>query len=102
VLSIDGAKNRIVAGTEKETKRSVFTVTECSWTSCEQPAGRFTAKVKVRSATPEAEAKIEPMNTTVVRVLFVAPHSGITPGQSAVFYDNDIVLGGGIIDTVER
>jgi len=102
VLSIDVAKNRIVVGTEKETKRSVGIVIDCSWTAFERPAGRFTAKVKVRSATPEAEAKIEPMSNTVVRVSFVAPHSGITPGQSAVFYDNDIVLGGGIIDTVER
>jgi tRNA-specific 2-thiouridylase len=102
VLSIDVAKNMIVVGTEKETKRSVFTVTECSWNAFEWPAGRFTAKVKVRSATPEAESAVEPLGSNVVRASFSAPHSGITPGQSAVFYDNDIVLGGGIIDTVER
>ncbi|MGA2506601.1 MAG: tRNA 2-thiouridine(34) synthase MnmA [Chitinispirillaceae bacterium] len=102
VLSIDVAKNRIVVGTEKETWRSAFTAVDCSWIAFERPSGPFTAEVKIRSATPEAEAKIEPMRDNVVRVSFVAPRSGITPGQSAVFYTGDVVLGGGIIDTVGK
>ena len=101
VLSIDVAKNRIVAGTEKETRRSAFTVVDCSWIAFEKPAGAYTAKVKIRSATPEAVADIEPLNSNSVNVVFEEPHSGITPGQSAVFYDNEVVIGGGIIDTIE-
>ncbi|MBN2187835.1 MAG: tRNA 2-thiouridine(34) synthase MnmA [Chitinispirillaceae bacterium] len=102
VLSIDAEKNRVVAGTEKEARRSVFTVTDCSWIALEKPEAGFSAKVKIRSATPEAACTIEPMDDNSLRVSFSEPHSGITPGQSAVFYDNDLVLGGGIIDKIEQ
>jgi tRNA-specific 2-thiouridylase len=102
VLSIDARNNKVVVGTEKETKRSVFTVMDCSWTAFEKPEARFTAKVKIRSATPEAEADVEPVEKNDVHVTFTEPHSAITPGQSAVFYDNDTVLGGGIIGVVEQ
>jgi tRNA-specific 2-thiouridylase len=102
VLSVDAESNRVVVGTEKETKRSVFTVSECSWSAWEKPGGTFDAQVKIRSATPEAEARVEVMDKNSVKVHFMEPRSGITPGQSAVFYGNDIVLGGGIIDTIER
>ncbi len=101
VLSIDAGKNRIVVGSGHETKSSVFTAIDCSWIAFERPAGAFTAKVKIRSATPEAEAIIEPCENDAVNVAFTTPHSAITPGQSAVLYDNDVVLGGGIIDHIE-
>ena len=38
--------------------------------------------------------------TLMVRVKFLAPYSAITPGQSAVFYDGDVVLGGGVIEKI--
>jgi tRNA-specific 2-thiouridylase len=101
VLSIDADNNRVVVGTEKETLRSVFTVIDCAWIAFERPEVKFTAKAKIRSATAEVDGTVEPMGDNGVRVLFSEPHSGITPGQSAVFYDKDIVLGGGIIDTIE-
>lgn len=102
VLQIDAEKNRIVAGTRKETRHSVFTVTCCEWSGIETLTDRMTVQVKIRSASPEADAVIEPAGPDAVNVVFAAPHSAITPGQSAVFYDNDVVLGGGIIDTVKE
>jgi tRNA-specific 2-thiouridylase len=102
VISIDASNNRVVVGTEKEARRSVFTVVDCSWVALEKPGGLFNAKVKIRSATPEAEAKIAPFEKDGVKVFFHEPHSGITPGQSAVFYDGDVVMGGGIINVIER
>ena len=102
VLSIDAQNNKVVVGTEKETKRSVFTVVECSWIAFEKPVRPLTVKVKIRSAAPEAECIMKPSGPDVANVSFSEPHSGITPGQSAVFYDNDAVLGGGIIDTIEH
>jgi tRNA-specific 2-thiouridylase len=102
VLSIDAGTNRVVVGTEKETLRSVFTVIDCAWIAFEKPEGPFTAKVKIRSATPAAECAIEPSGMDIVKVSFPESHSGITPGQSAVFYKNEIVIGGGIINTIER
>jgi tRNA-uridine 2-sulfurtransferase len=102
VLSIDAEHNKVVVGTEKETKCSVFTVIDCAWTAFEEPEAQFNAKVKIRSATPEAEANVEPVEKNAVQVTFAEPHSAITPGQSAVFYENDVVLGGGTIDAVKR
>jgi tRNA-specific 2-thiouridylase len=58
------------------------------------------AQVKIRSASPAAEATLEPLENDGVKVTFSEPHSAITPGQSAVFYDGEVVLGGGVIDMV--
>ena len=101
VLSIDVAANRIVVGTEAETGRSEFTVKDCSWSAFDIPSAGFFALVKIRSTSPEAPALMMPLGDGSVKVTFDKPHSGITPGQSAVFYDGEIVLGGGIIDEVK-
>nr|MCU0609532.1 tRNA 2-thiouridine(34) synthase MnmA [Chitinispirillaceae bacterium] len=54
---------------------------------------------KIRSASQPSEAVIEPAGDKIVKVTFAVAHSSITPGQSAVFYDDDVVVGGGIIDS---
>jgi tRNA-uridine 2-sulfurtransferase len=81
---------------------SVCTVNCCAWSGIEKPTGRMKVRVKIRSASPEAEAIIEPVGHDAVNIAFAAPQSAITPGQSAVFYESDVVLGGGIIDTVKN
>jgi tRNA-specific 2-thiouridylase len=100
VLRIDVENNRIVVGTEAETRRSIFMVTGCAWSAIAGLGAPLSVTVKIRSASPPAGAAIEPIDNRMVRVSFRSPHSGITPGQSAVFYNGDIVLGGGIIDRV--
>ena len=55
-------------------------------------------KTKIRYAAKEAESVIEKINEDTVKVVFDEPQRGVTPGQSAVFYKDDIVLGGGKID----
>lgn len=102
VLSIDAKENRIIVGTEKETLHSVFTVIDCVWSGIGKLEHGIRAQVKIRSASPAAEAAIEPLENNGVRVRFSDPHSAITPGQSAVFYDGDIVLGGGVIEAIAR
>jgi tRNA-specific 2-thiouridylase len=100
VLAIDVAANRIVVGAGAETGRSAFTVNECSWSAIDAPGAGFSARVKIRSASPEAPATVLPLGAGAVKVTFNEPQSGITPGQSAVFYEDEIVLGGGIINEV--
>jgi tRNA-specific 2-thiouridylase len=53
---------------------------------------------KIRYSAKEAPAVIEPLGQNRVRVKFENPQRAITPGQSAVFYKDDIVVGGGIIE----
>ena len=57
--------------------------------------------MKIRYRQPEQAAVVEPIDDTSVRVVFDLPQRAITPGQAAVLYDKDIVLGGGIIKDVE-
>jgi tRNA-specific 2-thiouridylase len=56
--------------------------------------------VKIRSAQNATGARIEPFEKDSVKVTFNLPNNGITPGQSAVFYQDDLVLGGGVIEKV--
>ena len=53
---------------------------------------------KLRSSHKAADATLEPLSTDVVRLAFQTPQEAITPGQSAVFYDGDRVVGGGTIE----
>jgi len=54
--------------------------------------------VKIRYRSPFVPAHIGPLPSGAVRVLFEQPVKGVCPGQAAVFYEGDTVVGGGIID----
>ena len=54
-------------------------------------------KAKIRYAAKESQAIISPVDNRKAKVVFAMPQRAITPGQSIVFYDDDIVIGGGII-----
>ena len=98
VLTIDTPRNRLVVGTREELLERTFMVAEVNWVSCEPPQVPIRAWVKIRSRHPAAAATIEPRDETSARVLCDEPQSAITPGQAAVFYDeNGCVLGGGWI-----
>ena len=71
-----------------------------NWVALEKLMAPMECTAKIRSAQKEREALIEPMENGEVRVTFFAPNDAITPGQSAVFYEDDVVLGGGIIEKV--
>lgn len=101
VIGIDAARNRIVVGPENETLRTSCVAADCAWVSVERLTERLEALVKVRSSGRPAPAAISPLERDRVLVRFAAPLSAVTPGQSAVFYRDDVVLGGGIIDSAE-
>ena len=62
----------------------------------------ITAKAKIRYRHPEAEATVMPLDNDRVYVKLKEPQLAITPGQAIVFYDGDIVIGGGTIESARK
>jgi tRNA-specific 2-thiouridylase len=97
VLSIDQKQNRVVVGDDSALRTTAFEIKDVNWVSCEKPSAPLHPTVKIRHKHEQAPATIEPLDSNRVRVIFEAPQRAITPGQAAVFYDGDRVLGGGWI-----
>src|SRR6202521_3775148 len=95
VLSIDPERNLVVVGEDDVLRKTVCEVEGVNWISCDKPAAPLRAFAKIRHKHVPAPATIEPLDTGFMRVTFDAPQRAITPGQAAVFYDGNIVLGGG-------
>jgi len=78
-------------------RTTVFEVEGVNWVSIAQPAQPVHAKVKIRHKHEPAPALVEALPDGRARIAFAAPQRAVTPGQAAVFYDADVVLGGGWI-----
>ncbi len=99
VTGIDAAANRLVVGPEDETFSRSCTASDCRWIACDGPGDGLEAEVKVRSSSRPVGAAISRLDGGRVRVVFSESLPAVTPGQSAVFYRGDIVLGGGVIES---
>jgi tRNA-specific 2-thiouridylase len=97
VLAKDPASNSLVVGVEEELGSSELTVGEVNWIAGEPPTRQFHALVKTRYTAREALAVIEVLGENRAAVRFDDPQRDITPGQAAVFYEEDLLLGGGRI-----
>jgi tRNA-specific 2-thiouridylase len=100
VLRLDAESNRLVVGTRDQLLDNGLVATGLSWV-VGKAAESATITAKVRYKAPEVAAKLL-CGDGRAEVRFTKPQSAITPGQSVVFYQGDIVLGGGIIDAVLR
>jgi len=97
VLAIDRVKNRLVVGEDGELRQSICEVRDVNWIPFATPDAPLRARVRIRNRHEPAEAEITPLSENAVRVSFVEPQRAITPGQAAVFYRGESVLGGGWI-----
>jgi tRNA-uridine 2-sulfurtransferase len=100
VARLDPEKNEVIVGTREQIMGSTFFVTDLNWIAIETLDRQMEVKTKIRSAQKETGAVIEPAVNGSVKVTLLSPNDGISPGQSAVFYDNDVVVGGGVIGSV--
>lgn len=89
--------NSVVLGPEESLRREECTVSDLNLFASNLLEGRTEAQVKVRYATPPTPAILSPETSSSIRIQFQMPQRALSPGQSAVFYDGDHVLGGGII-----
>ncbi|MEJ5225506.1 MAG: tRNA methyl transferase PRC-barrel domain-containing protein, partial [Anaerolineales bacterium] len=98
VLGKDAAANRLVVGTADELGQRQLLAANVTWTAGILPGEPFRAEVKIRYSARPAPAWVTPLdNGARARVVFDAPVRDITPGQAAVFYNGDVVWGGGVI-----
>lgn len=97
VVALQRETNRVVVGTRSEIVQSEFKVRDLNWISESGLIEDMKVSVKIRSAQDEKEAMISPLGTQEVKVTYLCPDDAVTPGQSAVFYQGDVVVGGGII-----
>jgi len=100
VISLDPAKNRVVVGEDRDLFRSRFQVREVNWIRPLAAGDAVEAHVKIRHNHPGAPARVEAHADSEAFVIFTEPQRAITPGQAAVFYDGDEVVGGGWISKV--
>ena len=96
VTGIDLKKNAIVVGNEKEGYGNELVADDVNYIALKKLENPMRIKAKIRSVHPAAEAEIKPIDQRIY-LRFVEPQWAITPGQAVVFYDGDVVLGGGTI-----
>ena len=96
VCRIDAEKNIVVLGQKPELFSKEADAAEFNWISGEAPDKPVSCKVKIRYRSPEQPAIAEAGDDGTVHITFSEPQRAITPGQAAVLYDGDTVLGGGV------
>lgn len=89
--------NSVLLGTEQELYGKEAVAEAVNWISGERPQNAIRCKAKIRYRQTEQWATVIPVDDATVQIVFDTPQRAITPGQAAVFYDSDTVLGGGVI-----
>lgn len=90
----------VAQGDDSALYHTQLTASQLSWVSGKAPDLPYTCKAKVRYRQPDQTCTILSLKNNTISVRFSGPQRAITPGQSVVFYQDNICLGGGIIDTM--
>ena len=96
VIEIDAEKKRVIVAEKEHLNRIDMVVKQCCW-SISPPTEPFSTACRIRYRHAEVTARVEPLSETDVKVTFAQPQTGITPGQAAVFYQDNLLIGGGWI-----
>lgn len=97
VIGLDARRNAVVVGTREEALRKTFLVENLNWIERDSLQEEMDLAVRIRYRHRESPARAIPLPDGTVRIEFHEPQPAVTPGQAAVFYQDDMVVGGGWI-----
>jgi tRNA-uridine 2-sulfurtransferase len=97
VVELDAENNRVVVGDDSALDRDEFVADRCNWHPFDKLMEPIEVTAKIRYNHPGTPATISPLENNRVKVKLHTPQRAITPGQAAVFYQDDLVVGGGWI-----
>jgi len=99
VIGTNAATQQVVVGRGEQLQRASLRAAHVNWVSIAAIHDERPAQVKIRNRHAAADASLRPTaDPSIVEVVFAQPQRAVTPGQAAVFYDGDVVLGGGWIE----
>jgi tRNA-specific 2-thiouridylase len=98
VIATDPGTQLVTVGPSDRLLRAELTARETNWISIAEPAAPVRAEVRIRNKHLPAAASVTPLSGNRARIVFDEPQRAVTPGQAAVFYSGDLVLGGGWIE----
>ena len=98
VVGLDVKNNRVILGDDTDVYSSKLFATDLNFISIEKPIDGMRVNAKIRYSAKEAPATINIIDENRIAVTFDDAQRAITPGQSVVFYDGDVVVGGGTIE----
>jgi tRNA-specific 2-thiouridylase len=102
VMKLDAVMNQVVVGNREDATQPDCTVNRLNWVAMAEPAAPFRTHARVRYRTPPVPVNVVPLGDNRIKLVFDEPQFGITPGQAAVLYEGDLLLGGGIIERFDR
>lgn len=97
VVRIEPGENIVRVGRANDLFCETFTVTGVNWVSIACPDGPIYCEVRIRNQHRPARAEVTPIGAKDASIRLIEPQRAVTPGQAAVFYHDDLLLGGGII-----
>jgi tRNA-specific 2-thiouridylase len=97
VIELDAEANRVVVGDDSQLERDQFSVDRCNWIPFLVPPETLEVTVRIRYNHAGTPATITPLAGGKAKVGLHTPQRAVTPGQAAVFYQDDVVVGGGWI-----
>ena len=97
VLELRPADGQVVVGPKASLERTTLTASGVNWI-VREPAGELRVTAQIRHRHQPAAATVQSLGAARARVQFDVPQIAITPGQAVVFYDGEVVVGGGWIE----
>jgi tRNA-uridine 2-sulfurtransferase len=100
VIALDAIGNKVIVGDRMKATQPECTINRVNWVSIAKPSSPIRAEVQIRYRSTPTPVTVIPLENSRAKIVFDEPQFSVTPGQAAVWYDGEKVLGGGIIEVL--